>query len=91
MVITAVMLRRQRILVRAFEQAGATSAAQARTAEQLGLVPGMAWYQLVTQAVLRCPGEGRYFLDVGNWQRLRQRRHWMALVVVALLAGCLWG
>ncbi len=89
MVITAVMLRRQRILVRAFEQAGATSAAQARTAEQLGLQPGTAWYRLVTHAVLRCPGEGRYFLDVGNWQRLRQRRRWMALLVVVVFAGCL--
>lgn len=89
MVITALMMRRQRALVRTFEQAGATSVAEARTAEQLGLQPGMAWYRLVAQAVLRCPGEGRYFLDRGNWQRLRQRQRWMVLVVVALFAGCL--
>lgn len=89
MVITAVMLRKQRKLVRAFEEAGAISAAQARTAAQLGLQPGMAWHRLVSHAVLRCPGEGRYFLDIANWQRLRGRRRHLALAVVAALLGVL--
>lgn len=83
MVITAVMMHKQRALVRAFEQAAATTAATARTAEQLGLKPGMAWHQLLGQAVLRCPGEGRYFLDLANWQRLRRRRRRMALATIA--------
>lgn len=87
MVITAVMVHKQRAIVRAFEQAAATTTATARTAEQLGLKPGMAWHQLVGQAVLRCPGEGRYFLDLANWQRLRQRRRRMALAVA--VAGML--
>ncbi|WP_426701139.1 hypothetical protein ACPPVV_17485 [Rhodanobacter sp. Col0626] len=82
MVITAVMMHRQRALVRAFERAGATSATQARSAEQLGLKPGMAWHQLVGHAVLRCPGEGRYFLDQANWQRLRRRRRIIAFAVI---------
>jgi hypothetical protein len=51
--------------------------------EQLGLKPGLAWHHLVGQAVLRCPGEGRYFLDVQNWQRLCRRRRRIALMVVA--------
>jgi hypothetical protein len=83
MVIAAIMMHRQRALVRAFERAGATSAAQARTAEALGLKTGMAWHQLVGHAVLRCPGEGRYFLDEANWQRLRRRRRTVALAVIA--------
>jgi hypothetical protein len=83
MVISAVMMIKQRTIVRTFERAAATSAATACTAEQLGLKPGMAWHQLVSHAVLRCPGEGRYFLDVANWQRLRRRRHRIALAVVA--------
>jgi len=82
MVISTVMMIRQRAIVRAFERAAATTAATACTAEQLGLKPGMAWHQLVSHAVLRCPGEGRYFLDVANWQRLRRRRHRVALAVV---------
>lgn len=83
MVITALMMQRQRALVRAFEQLGATSAAQARSAREMSLTPGMAWHQLVTQAVLRCPGEGRYFLDLPNWQRLQRRRRITSLLVVA--------
>ena len=83
MVITAMMVRKQQAIVRAFEQAAATTAAMARTAEQLGLKPGMAWHQLVGHAVLRCPGDGRYFLDLANWQRLRQRRRRIALTIIA--------
>jgi len=83
MVISAVMMIKQRAIVRTFERAAATTEATACTAERLGLKPGMAWYQLVNHAVLRCPGEGRYFLDVANWQRLRRRRHRMALAVIA--------
>ncbi len=83
MVISAVMMIKQRAIVRAFERAAATTAATACTAEQLGLKPGMAWHLLVGHAVLRGPGEGRYFLDVANWQRLRRRRHRIALAAVA--------
>jgi hypothetical protein len=89
MVITAVMLHRQRKLVRAFEQAGAISAARARTAKELGLQPAMAWYRLVAYAVLRCPAEGRYFLDVTNWKRLARRRRARALLVIAGLLALL--
>ncbi|OOG49505.1 hypothetical protein [Rhodanobacter sp. C01] len=83
MVITAVMVHKQRTIVRAFEQAAAMTVATACRAEQLGLKPGMAWHQLVGHAVLRCPGDGRYFLDLANWQRLRQRRRRIALAAVA--------
>jgi len=83
MLISTVMMLRQRAIVRAFERAAATTAATACTAQQLELKPGMAWHQLVSHAVLRCPGEGRWFLDVANWQRLRRRRHRIALAVVA--------
>ncbi|MDW2982979.1 MAG: hypothetical protein WBG81_10830 [Rhodanobacter sp.] len=83
MVISTVMMLRQRAIVRVFERSAATTAATACTVEQLGLKPGMAWYGLVSHAVLRCPGEGRWFLDVANWQRLRRRRHRIALAVVA--------
>jgi len=74
MLITVVMIKKQRAIVRAFEQAGATTVATACRAEQLGLQPGMAWYQLMGRAVLRCPSEGRYYLDEANWQRLCRRR-----------------
>lgn len=88
MVITSLMMRRQQAIVRAFEQAAVTRADTACTVEQMGLKTGLAWHHLVGQAVLRCPGEGRYFLDVANWQRLRRRRrHWAFAVITALLVG----
>lgn len=83
MVITALMVHRQRAIVRAFERAAATTVATACTAEQLGLKQRMAWHQLVSHAVLRCPGEGRYFLDLASWQRLRRRRRRFALLIGA--------
>jgi len=83
MLINTVMMLRQRMIVRVFERAAATTAATACTAAQLGLKPGMAWHRLASLAVLRCPGEGRWFLDMANWQRLRRRRHRIALAVVA--------
>ncbi|WP_266159486.1 hypothetical protein [Dyella silvatica] len=86
MLLTMLMLRSQRSIVRSFEQAGAIDGASARSPEQLGVRAGMAWYQLVGLAVLRCPGEGRYYLDRANWLRLRQRRRKTALIVgLALL------
>ena len=43
----------------------------------------MAWHRLVSHAVLRCPGDGRYFVDMVNWQRLRRRRRVIALAAIA--------
>ena len=86
MLIATVMMHKQRSIVRAFERAAVTSPASARTAEQLGLkTTGLAWHHLVGHAILRCPGEGRYFLDVANWQRLRRRRRHVAFVVIVVL------
>jgi hypothetical protein len=91
MVITAGIVRRQHAIVRAFQQAAATTPATACSAKQLGLKPGLAWHHLVGHAVLRCPGEGRYFLDLPNWQRLRRKRRRIAavMVTIVLLGGAL--
>jgi hypothetical protein len=86
MVITVVIMLKQRAVVRAFQRAAATAPETACTPARLGLRPGLAWHRLVAHAVLRCPGEGRYFLDVPNWQRLRRGRRRIAMgVIVALL------
>ena len=86
MLLTAMLLRSQRAIVRRFEEAGATRQEASRRADELGLGPGMAWHQLVAWGVLRCPGEGRYFLDVDRWTRLmRQRRRHAWVVGTAIL------
>jgi hypothetical protein len=85
MLATAVLVRRQHAIVRAFAQAAATTPATACSASQLGLQPGMAWHHLVGHAVLRCPGEGRYFLELPNWQRMRRRRQRIAAMILGAL------
>jgi hypothetical protein len=85
MFITLLLARRQRAIVRRFEEAGATGPAVAMRPEELGLQPGAAWYQLVGHAVLRCPGEGRYYLDLPSWLHLRHRRRGTAVAVSALI------
>lgn len=82
MLVMALLMRRQHAIVRVFAQAAATTPATACSASQLGLEPGMAWHHLVGHAVLRCPGDGRYFLDLPNWQRLRRLRRRIAVVIV---------
>jgi hypothetical protein len=94
MFLTALVMRKQRAIVRSFERAGAFGSASARTPVELGLKPDMAWYQLVGHAVLRCPGSGRYYLDLPSWLRLRKRRRItglvMAAVIVLLMTLWLW-
>ncbi len=86
MVIASALMLQQKKIVCVFERAAITTPAMACTGEQLGLKPGLAWHRLVGHAVLRCPGEGRYFLDVANWQRLRRLRRRIAMsIIVGLL------
>ncbi|OOG44353.1 hypothetical protein B0E52_08160 [Rhodanobacter sp. C06] len=85
MLLTAMRMRRQRTIVRAFEQAGALAADSARRAEELGTRVDFAWQQLASLAVLRSPASGRWFLDRPNWQRLCRRRCALAVVAGLLL------
>lgn len=81
----AVAIRERRI-VEAFELAGATSAATARTPDEVGVeTSGIGWRRLANRAVIReaAPGSGRYYLDREVWQAVRRTR--MRLVVVLIL------
>jgi hypothetical protein len=82
MVITSAIVLKQKRIVQVFERAAVTTPPAAQTPEQLGIKQGLAWSQLVGHAVLRCPGEGRYFLDVANWQRLRRLRRRIAVSII---------
>lgn len=93
MILTAVLVHRQKQIVAALQAAGAVDMAHARTPEELNVTPGMAWHQLVGHAVVRYPGEGRYFVDLARWDRLRaqRRRHaWMIGTTLVVLLGLLF-
>lgn len=85
MLATVLLVRQQQAIVRTFAEAAATTPATACSASQLGLKPGMAWHYLVGHAVLRCPGEGRYFVDLPNWQRMCRRRRCIAAMILGAL------
>lgn len=86
MVLTAMLMLRQRAIARAFVAAGATAATQARTAADVGLRPGMAWQQLAAYGVLRSPASGVWFLDRERWCHVCRRRYATAGIVVAGIA-----
>jgi hypothetical protein len=88
--------RRLRAIVAAFAGAGASSAAQARTPEELGLpLDGFrqrdALQRLRERGVLREAAPGRYWVDLEAWQALRGRRRWLllAIALAALAFGVL--
>jgi hypothetical protein len=82
----AVILIRERRVVEAFSAAAATSPERARPLETLGIESdGMALRRLQKRAVIRESAPGRFYLDVPTWDALRQMRHRMAFVMLAVL------
>ena len=78
----------ERRMVEAFELAGATSAAAARTPDEVGVeTSSLGWRRLTNRAVIREaePGSGRYYLDREVWQAVRRTR--MRLVAASAPAG----
>jgi hypothetical protein len=85
----AVVIAERRI-VEAFELAGATSAATARTADEIGVeTASLGWRRLTNRAVVReaAPGSGRYYLDREVWQAVRRTRMRLIVVLVVILLG----
>lgn len=84
----AVILIREKKVVRAFREANAVSADSARTLDQLGLREDRAVGRLKRRSVLQEGQGGRLYLDELAWAESRRRRLMVVatLVVVALLA-----
>lgn len=89
----AIILLKERQLVEAFERAGVTSPAVARTPDEVGVDPhGVGWRRLREHAVVReaGAGSGRYYLDVEVWQSLRRmRRRIIVILVLVIVAAAL--
>jgi hypothetical protein len=84
-VAAAGIMRRERLIVDAYRDAGAISPERARTPDELLIHAGFAFRRLIDHAVLRDVGDGRYFLDEPSWKALRGIRRRLAFVV-ALVA-----
>ena len=89
----AVILLKERQLVEAFERAGITSPALARTPDEIGVDPhGIGWRRLHDHAVVReaGAGSGRYYVDLEVWQALRRMRRRIVLILaLVILAAAL--
>ena len=82
-----IMLIKERQIVEAFMRAGATSASSAVApgdiAVDLGSVGGR---RLIGRAIIREAGEGRYYLDLPEWEALRRHRRRVLFVILLLIA-----
>jgi hypothetical protein len=81
----AVILRKEHDVVASFRGAGATTPANARSPEELGLDRHLVFHRLVTRAVLREADEGRFYLDEPSWHALRGFRRRMVMVMLVVL------
>jgi hypothetical protein len=91
----AIVLIKERHVAEAFERAGATSAENARSPEELSIgAHGIGWRRLTRRAIVREASPGRFYLDVPSWQAMRklrrQRSLGMIVLVLALVAFILW-
>jgi len=87
----AVIILRERQVVEAFAQAGATSPDRATTPADLGVEGDRFARRLMSKGVLReaVPGSRRYYLDVERWAQEQRMRRWLGItiLVVVLLAA----
>jgi hypothetical protein len=81
----AALLRKERHIVAAFAAAGATSPANGRTAQALGIHEGLALRKLQRRAVLREAGNGGLYLDEPAWDALQALRRRLALVLIGIV------
>ncbi len=82
----AIIIRKERDIVRLYEQAGATSPAAARTPSDVGVHERVAFKILVRRAVLCEVGPDCYYVDVPRWNALRALRRRVAIAVILTLA-----
>lgn len=85
------ILRKERNVVRAFREAGATGTGSARRLEELELRPGLGFRRLRERAVLRVAAPEHYYLDEEVWAAVRRSRQRVSvvvfIVVLLMLAG----
>ena len=81
----AVILIKEKEIVSAFREAGATSPASAVSTESIGVHERIAFYKLRQRAVLREAGAGLYYVDEPSWEALRGQRWRIALLLAILI------
>ena len=89
--VAAMVARKQRDIVHVYRDAGATTAARARTPDDLGMDRDRIFDGLIDRAVIRESGDGRYYLDEPSWGALQRARRRLAVAVVLIVVIILTG
>lgn len=87
--VAAVIVAREREIVEAFRDVGATTVATALPLDEVGVDENIGFRRLRMHEVVREAAPGRYYLDEGVWTAVRRTRHRVAgvlLVVVIVVA-----
>lgn len=79
-----IIMNRQRDLVDRFRDAGATSAAAAKTLGEIGVEPSFMFSRMSMRGVFVQAGGDRWWYDAAAWNRYRDRQ-WKRLVVGAVV------
>ena len=79
--LAAVIIKKEKHIVAAFRDAGATSPAAAVSPDSLGVHQRIAFKKLTQGAALREAAPGRFYFDEPSWQAMRSFRKRMALLV----------
>lgn len=77
----AAILIKEKHIVEAFRNAGATAPAGAVHPDALGVHQRLAFLKLKRKAILREAGSGLFYLDEPSWEAWRRFRRRIALVV----------
>ncbi len=85
-VVAAAIVAKEKRIVTAFRNAGATSPDRAARLDDLGIHRGIALRRLQRDAVLRLAAADRWYLDEPSWQAVRGIRRRLALVMLVLMA-----
>jgi hypothetical protein len=83
--VAVVILIKEKHIVVAFREAGATSAPAAVVPATLGVNERVAFSKLRRRGVLVEAAPGHFYLEEERWEALRRWRHRVALVLALLL------
>jgi hypothetical protein len=87
----AIVIKREKELIRHFRRAGATSPETAQSLSALGAEQGFIWERLVNGAVIRTATNGGFYLDEPSWEAMGRRRRLLAVVVALVAVAVLLG
>lgn len=83
--VAAVIAAKERAIVEAFRDAGATALVTAVPLEQLGVDENVGFRRLRRHEVIREAVPGRYYLDEDVWTAVRRTRLRLVTVLIAIV------